>query len=316
MKKFQVDPVVTTHKRMASGSVAPPTPKAIQSLISALQDLPEEAEKELETKEQLQAEVSRLNGELAKVRSLKPASDDSVALATAKRELEIAGKTIAEYTLKLSRYEKAMFEISRIAIPGYEPGSFQREEITPQPVLPNLHIRENLKAIKPAEASMPSILSTGVQSGPLRYLKAAAMYYPSTISKKRMCAMAGTSFKSSTHRAYMAKLKQDGLLEVIDPDTFKATAKGIKMAGQTEPLPSPGKETVDMWCAKMGKGPATYLQKLSSVYPKYIRKEDLAKACGTEYTKSTHRAYMAELRACQLIEELSDAVKAADELFT
>lgn len=60
VKKFKVAPVVTSHKRMGSGSMAPPTPKAIKSLIDALQDLPKEAEKELSTVEELKAELSRV----------------------------------------------------------------------------------------------------------------------------------------------------------------------------------------------------------------------------------------------------------------
>lgn len=74
--QFKVSPVVTTHlqsgKRMIT---APPTPKAIEKILSKLSDIPEEAEKELATKQQMQAEIARLKKELST--STKPGTSIS-----------------------------------------------------------------------------------------------------------------------------------------------------------------------------------------------------------------------------------------------
>lgn len=59
--KFKVPPVVTNHKKMSSRTMAPPTPKEIQEIITSLGDLPEEAENDLKTIYGLQEEVKRLN---------------------------------------------------------------------------------------------------------------------------------------------------------------------------------------------------------------------------------------------------------------
>lgn len=65
--EFRVSPVITTHlqsgKRMIT---APPTPKAIAKILDKLSDIPEEAERELQTKQQFQAEINRLKSELGK----------------------------------------------------------------------------------------------------------------------------------------------------------------------------------------------------------------------------------------------------------
>jgi hypothetical protein len=65
--EFKVSPVITTHlqsgKRMIT---APPTPKAIAKILDKLSDIPEEAEKELQTKQQFQKEIARLKTELSK----------------------------------------------------------------------------------------------------------------------------------------------------------------------------------------------------------------------------------------------------------
>lgn len=65
--KFRVSQVTTTHlqsgKRMIT---APPTPEAIKKILNKLSDIPEEAEKELQTKQQFHKEIARLKTELSK----------------------------------------------------------------------------------------------------------------------------------------------------------------------------------------------------------------------------------------------------------
>lgn len=317
VKKFKVGPVVTTHLQSGKRMIAaPPTPKAIQKILSKLSDISEEAERELQTKQQFQAEISRLKNELSKApKALIP--DNNKAVQQAREDMrkhytavlkERDGMILSAH----NRVRKLQGILAKVAqLSGAEPLDLQK--------LPEIIHPITSPAVRNIQSPLPKRESTqptgNIQAGPLRYLKAAAMFYPEAISKKRMCAMAGTSFRSSTHRAYMAYLKREQLLDVINPDTFKATEHGVSMAGELEPLPAPGQEMIDMWCGKLGNGPGIYLRKLAEKYPAYIRKEDLAAAAGTEYTKSTHRAYMAELNACQLIETTAEGVKASDELF-
>lgn len=69
--KFKVLPVITTHLQSGKRiSTVIPQPDAIKKILSKLSDIPEEAEKELTTKQQLQTEVVRLRNELKK--SAKP----------------------------------------------------------------------------------------------------------------------------------------------------------------------------------------------------------------------------------------------------
>lgn len=235
---------------------------------------------------------------------LKPMVDHSGEVAELGRLLKERDEVIRQLTLSLRESNAIIEKIGYLALTVPVPDLL----VT---VVPE---REKTKALLPAAAALIPLNGT-VQSGPLKYLKAAAMFYPEAISKRRMCAMAGTSFKKSTHRAYMAYLKQNELLEVIDQDTFKATEKGMKEAGNIDPLPAPGPELIEMWCNKLGQGPAIYLRTLAKRYPKYIKKQDLAESAGTDYTKSTHRAYMAELNAMGLIVTTADGIKVADELY-
>lgn len=75
VRKFTVAKVATTHmesgRRLAN---KPATPKAIAKILEKLSGIPEEAEKDLTTKQQLQAEVTRLRGELTRVSKGTPMS--------------------------------------------------------------------------------------------------------------------------------------------------------------------------------------------------------------------------------------------------
>lgn len=65
--KFKVLPVITTHLQSGKRiSTVIPQPDAIKKILSKLSDIPEEAEKELTTRQQLQTEVVRLRNELKK----------------------------------------------------------------------------------------------------------------------------------------------------------------------------------------------------------------------------------------------------------
>lgn len=62
---FKVGKVETTHPQSGSRLVTiPPTPTAIRDIVAILKDIPEEAEKELQTKKQLTDEVARLTAAL------------------------------------------------------------------------------------------------------------------------------------------------------------------------------------------------------------------------------------------------------------
>jgi hypothetical protein len=309
VKKFKVDPVVTTHKRMASGSVAPPTPKAIQSLISALQDLPEEAEKELETKEQLQAEVNRLNAELRKGKASPQATSDTAELLAAREEIGRKTKTIAEREIRISKLEAMLAQIRAIANDDKSDSKFYQEEDRPKA---DLHIVENMRITK---ASQPSITSNMPAGGAMRMLKAAAMYYPKQITKVRMAAISGLSHSSGSFGTYLSSLKKDGYITGSGAE-YAATKDGMKKIGPIEKLPS-GEALIDLWCGIVGRdsGAGRMLRTLGRKYPSDMNKEALAAEVGMSNSSGSFGTYLSTLRRNGLIVSTPKGLKAADELF-
>lgn len=102
--KFKVAKVVTTHLQAGSRITAKPaTPDAVKKILSKLANIPEEAERELQTKQQLQAEVTKLRGELTRATKLSgrpaaPIPDHNQALRAdnekLKTELQESNKNV------------------------------------------------------------------------------------------------------------------------------------------------------------------------------------------------------------------------------
>lgn len=78
--KFRVGNVITTH--LQSGhriTEAPPTPDAVKKIMSKLATIPEEAEKELISKADMQKEITRLRAEVTRLTGQKPKVVESIS---------------------------------------------------------------------------------------------------------------------------------------------------------------------------------------------------------------------------------------------
>jgi hypothetical protein len=116
VKKFTVSKVATTHlqsgKRIAT---APPTPNAVKKILSKLKDIPEEAERELTTKQELQKEVTRLRSEVTKSQTeIKKLY--TLGAATENPETK---KRISELQLTVKAKDQEISQLSKI-VKSYE----------------------------------------------------------------------------------------------------------------------------------------------------------------------------------------------------
>lgn len=103
--KFRVGEVVTTHPSSDGRMVEiPPTPKAIRKIVATLADIPQEAEKELETKKQLMNEVARLKHELRSAKTVQ--IKGGVSLPDKNKE---HGETIKKYSGEIERLNQKTF---------------------------------------------------------------------------------------------------------------------------------------------------------------------------------------------------------------
>lgn len=104
--KFHVQQVLTSHKKIGStAQMAFPAPEAIKAALLMLQDLPEEAERELTTVAELQAELARLRLIKAVNSVADPASVEAIA------ELEDLRMKYAKLNIHANLYKRHLTEI-------------------------------------------------------------------------------------------------------------------------------------------------------------------------------------------------------------
>lgn len=117
--KFKVGKVITTHPEAGKRiTTVPPTPDAIKKIVAKLRDIPEEAERDLQDKAQMRAEITRLRSELTRVQKLPTNNEDveafkqQIALlkAGARKDHEVK----AELSAEVNKAHKILHQIHSI----------------------------------------------------------------------------------------------------------------------------------------------------------------------------------------------------------
>ncbi len=121
-----------------------------------------------------------------------------------------------------------------------------------------------------------------------------------------------TTYKRSSRDAYIARLAAKGFIET-NGDVVTATESGIAALPDCEPLPT-GTDLQQHWLGKLPIGERTLLELLIAAYPQSVQRESLSEQ--TEYQRSSRDAYLARMRAKEIITEPGRGeVRASDTLF-
>lgn len=335
--KFKVSKVCTSH--MEAGQykkVLPPTPNAIKKILGKLSDIPEEAEKELNTKKELEAEVKRLTAELKK--KAAPASVVNKGLSVrdaedlTKRAIQPLVQEINERKKKYNELVLIMAKRNTLTQKAVDTlnetlGIVYPKEIISKPTsskglpLPADFIDpKNIKAVMSSGQTRSIIpvsngsISSG--SGEMRMLKAAAMFHPNPISRTRMGAFARLSHTSGSFGTYISKLRQLGYI-IGGPAQFEITSDGLVAAGDVPALPTDPYELINLWVGIIGEntGAARMLRVLGDHSPNEMTREELGAAVSMNSTSGSFGTYLSYLRARGLIVTVGKSIKASDELF-
>lgn len=318
--KFKVSKVVTSH--MEAGQykkVLPATPNAIKKILGKLADIPEEAEKELNTKNDLLAEIKRLKAELR----LKPVATKTVVDEKAKQEnillknqlqaeknsYNALVKIVQNRNTQLTKAVKTLTDIPDIEIP--EKQGFAG-------IVPTLRSKD----IKPYESAktVPSFLkgnSNGqIVGGAMRMLKAAAMFHPNTITRTRMGAFARLSHTSGSFGTYLSSLKSNGYI-ITEGNDFRITDDGLAAAGEVDSLPTDPQELINLWCSIIGEssGASRMLRTLGNHYPNEMSRQELGDSVNMSSTSGSFGTYLSYLKSRGLVKTSGQNIKASEELF-
>lgn len=300
LERFKVAAVETTHYKSGARIVStPPAPNAIKKILAKLPSIPEEAARTLETKTQMQAEISRLKKELQQAEATRAAGP--LGGADQRQELLLAQTKLKqiqadnEELKRAIRMRQVVFESLAASIRPFT-GDFGGGEPAeaptpaPPPVKPVTRPRE------------PKGDDGAIGGGPKKMLKVLAMFSRESVSKQRLSILSGYSMAGSTFRIYVKELVDNGLV-VSSGGVLQITPEGLAAAGDYEHLPLDPESLIAFWTNKLEGGPAKMFTILAKHYPNRISKERLGELSGYGLGGSTFRIYLKKLKDLLLVED-------------
>lgn len=143
-----------------------------------------------------------------------------------------------------------------------------------------------------------------------RKILEALIQYPEGLERSQLTVLTG--YKRSSRDAYIARLREKGLVDVSG-ERVQATPEGIASLPDAQPLPT-GADLQQFHLSRLPQGERALLEILIGAYPESVDKDALTERTG--YMRSSRDAYLARMRAKQIITEPSRGeVRASDTLF-
>lgn len=354
--KFKVAPAITTHLRAGKRiTKITPTPNAIKKILSKLNTIPEEAEKELITKQQMQDEITRLKRELS---NIKPVSVDILnnEIAALKNELLEKLKQYQfiydqmllfknhAYAFKQSVKEVSLLlerNIIKIDVPEFQP------VYEMNPIITSL-IKEQAKGRITRPAASPEIKSMvdelyNIKPNPVNntdYIKPSSEIksmlnkhtYDLKISKSQYAilsalAMYPDSKLTKSRIGIITNLSHTGghFSNMISQLTINGLVEKsgdlLQITdkglsyGPFEQLPIDPNQLIGYWREKLGKAPGAVLYYLFHHNPQYCSKENIAAGSGLIASGGHFSNTLSVLRKLELIDEANKQIRLNQEFF-
>ena len=140
------------------------------------------------------------------------------------------------------------------------------------------------------------------------------MFHPNKITRARMGAISGLSFKSGTFTTYIATLKRNGLI-IGEGNNFNITEEGLEVTGDVEQIPTDPESLVNMWMNIVKGGASRMLRVLANNYPNQITREELGIEAEISSTSGTFTTYIATLKRNGLINVEGGMISITSEFF-
>ena len=308
----QVGPVKTTHPRPGQRSLAPPPPKAqITAALARLADLPKEAEAELQTVADLKRRIQELEREAKKTPA--PAVDPAAiekAREEGRREVREAIRPLAlalpyrKAREVFEEIEKLQVQITDAVIPSTQT----------QPKPPSRIVEPRpLDLMRISKAFDATFHANGKIAAGERKILTALAQYPEGRTKVQVALLTGYAHNGGGFNNYISGLRTGGYIERTG-DRLEITQEGLDFLGTFTPLPT-GQDLIEHWCRQVGKAERMILEKLTSIYPEALSKEDLGVATGYEPSGGGFNNALSRLRTLELIEGRG-AIKASEVFFS
>lgn len=340
---MKIGPVITTHPRPGRRiTSATPTPAAIKKIVKELEGIPQEAEKDLQTKRQMQTEISRLQQQVRQLETankIAPGATEKVVkklmeaeakIAELSEELTVKNKSIRELRETGDQALKNLIKIRSLTnildlgpgdphhVPEQVNGNVPRR-ISTDParnVNPAHRGSRQEDPQRPPKNSTPSSFLEAVDSivsgpGEKKILVAVGQF---TAGLRREQLTGLTGYKRSSRDTFIQRLRAKALI-AESSGTIMITDAGVTALGTDyEPLPT-GQALQDHWKQRLSGGELNLFQFVLDAYPEGISREELSEKSG--YQRSSRDTYLQRLALKEIITFPGRAlVRASDILFT
>lgn len=305
VRKISIGPVATTHPKAGQRSAPPTPPRAkIREVLAQLADLPAEADTEARTAAELNARVAELERQLA----AKPVGEAKIvekpvltaAHLAAIDNLLIKGAQVATLGDAFTAMFREQAELLRSAALAARPVA-----PAPQPRASRNGTPHRTHFDKPAAATPTGTIPVG-EAATLR----ALIQYPDGLRRDQLTVLTG--YKRSTRDAYIARLREKGLVETNLVMVF-VTDAGRRAMPNAAPLPT-GAALLAWWRDRLPSGERSVLDILVASYPAAEKRSVIDIATG--FQRSTRDAYLSRLAAKELVEDVGRGeVRASAALF-
>ena len=342
--KVQSLPVQTTHEsgyKRNKHFKTIPTPEKIKQIVSSFADLPQEAEKELKTKEDMQKHIKELTVRLQQLEKQQPKPVAADPLALQKAEQLGYQKATKEAEKQFAKFQSSLKDAIRTHKPIYEtivkmaaelgkcnqiipelellvntPWTLKLPTLPIEPKLPPTPtVSTNSVVVKrPVTIGEPLTNNDTLSPAETRVLIAIVQRPDHKGSRVQIGVMTEYTPSSGSFRNIIGKLRSSGFIQYSGDDLI-ATESGIRAAGNYEPLPTDHATILSNWCAKLPGPEKKILTAVCEVYPDTMTREELGEKIGQSSTSGSFRNSIGHLRSTGLIEYIDKNVKASKEMF-
>lgn len=327
-------PVKTTHEDIGSAdTIKLANPNKIKKLKTEFLELPQEAENELKTTEDLKRKISELtiqNSQLKRQQPTETGLDSKqanlLASTSFKEGYEKCKGDHFPIFIKYEQYCKGLAdklnEIQQIAgklnieiprnikWPNYKNTDFSKITIPPTQIIKEAQSSVN---IDKGPGALVTVTELPLGRCERSILETLAKFNESC-SKAKIGIFAGYSSKSGGFNNAVSKLKSSGLV-IAENGTLSITNEGIQEAGNVSPLPSTNDEILAFWKNKTGKCPGAILETLVPIYPNSMSKEDVGNQTNYSANSGGFNNSISKLKTLGLIEANNGQLKATEDMF-
>jgi hypothetical protein len=140
---------------------------------------------------------------------------------------------------------------------------------------------------------------------------AAIAEYPNGVYRNQLTVLTG--YKKTSRDAYIARLRDRGYIDVVADGRILALNAGVEALGNDYSPPLTGVARREKYLKELPAGESKVLQAAIEVFPEAVLRETVSALTG--YKKTSRDAYIARLRARELIEAGREGIRASEDLF-